>query len=91
MKRIPDFKNEDEEREFWDSHDMTEYFDWSKAKRVSFPNLKPTLKTISIRLPQSMLEGYKVLANERDVPYQSLMKLVLSDGLRREKDKVVAK
>jgi len=91
MKRIPEFKNEDEEREFWATHDSTEYFDWSKATRAEFPNLKPTLKTISIRIPQSILEGYKVLANKRDVPYQSLMKLALSDGLRRERNEAGTK
>lgn len=89
MKRIPEFKNEDEEREFWATHDSTEYFDWSKAKHAVFPNLKPSRKTISIRVPESMIDGYKVLANARDVPYQSLMKMVLSEGLHREQSKTV--
>jgi predicted DNA binding CopG/RHH family protein len=85
MNHIPEFKSEQEEREFWATHDSSEFIDWSKGKRAAFPNLKPSLKTISIRIPESVLEGYKVLANKQDVPYQSLMKLALSEGLRREK------
>jgi len=77
-KRIPKFKNEDEEREFWTSHDSTNYIDWDKAKDVVMPNLKPTLKTISIRLPEIMIEELKLLANKKDVPYQSLMKIFIS-------------
>ena len=83
-KKIPHFKNEDEEREFWATHDSTDYIDWSKAKRVIFPNLKPSVKSISLRLPQSMLEELKVLANKRDVPYQSLMKIFLSERIKKE-------
>lgn len=85
MKRIPVFSNEDEEREFWATHDTAEYFDWSKAERADFVNLKPSCSIISIRVPVSVIDGYKVLANSRDVPYQSLMKLALSNGLRRER------
>jgi predicted DNA binding CopG/RHH family protein len=83
-KKIPKFKNEDEEREFWLSHDSTEYVDWKKAKRVLLPKLKPSIKTISLRLPQSMLEELKLLANKRDVPYQSLVKIFLADRIEQE-------
>ncbi len=83
-KRIPKFRNEDEEREFWASHDSTDYIDWSEAKEVIMPNLKPTLKTISIRLPEIMIEELKLLANRRDVPYQSLMKMFLAERVERE-------
>ena len=78
-KKIPEFRNEDEEFEFWSKADSTEYLDWSKAKRVKLPNLKPSLRTISIRLPVSMVEDLKILANQRDVPYQSLMKVFLAE------------
>ena len=78
-KRLPKFKSESEERRFWSTHDSTDYLDWSKAKRGLFPNLKPSLKTISIRLPESLLHGLKTLANERDVPYQSLVKMILAE------------
>jgi predicted DNA binding CopG/RHH family protein len=83
-KRIPDFKDENEERVFWEAHDTSEFVDWSKAGNVSFPNLKPSRKEISIRLPESLIESYKALANKRDVPYQSLMKLALAGYLPDE-------
>ena len=83
-KAIPSFKTEDEERDYWASHDSTEHIDWSSARRVIFPNLKPSLKTISVRLPQSMIDQLKVLANRRDVPYQSLMKVFLADRIEQE-------
>jgi len=83
-KKIPEFKNEDEERDFWSSHDSTEYVDWKKAKRVVFSNLKPSVKTISLRLPESMLEELKLIANKRDVPYQSLVKVFLADRIEQE-------
>jgi predicted DNA binding CopG/RHH family protein len=83
-KRIPKFKNEDEEREFWASHDSTKYIDWAKAKDVVMPNLKPTLKTISIRLPEIMIEELKLLANKKDVPYQSLMKIFIAERVAQE-------
>jgi len=83
-KRIPKFRNEDDEREFWASHDSTDYIDWSEAKKVIMPNLKPTLKTISIRLPEIMIEELKLLANKRDVPYQSLMKMFLAERMEQE-------
>ena len=82
LKQIPKFKNEDEEREFWATHDSTEYMDWSKAKLTLFSNLKPSSRTISIRLPESLLENIKVLANQRDVPYQSLLKILLAEKVR---------
>ena len=82
LKEVPAFKNEDEEREFWAVHDSTEYFDWSKAEEASFPNLKPTTQTISIRLPLQLLNDLKTIANQMDVPYQSLMKMFLSDKVK---------
>ena len=82
IKEIPIFKNEDEEREFWDTHSITDYFDVSKAKEVVFPNLKKSTKTISLRLPASMLENLKVKANSMDVPYQSLIKMILEKELK---------
>ena len=83
-KRIPKFRDEDEEREFWASHDSTDYMSWSEAKEIIMPNLKPTLKTISIRLPEIMIEELKLLANKRDVPYQSLMKMFLAERVEQE-------
>jgi predicted DNA binding CopG/RHH family protein len=84
LKKIPKFKNEEEEAEFWATHDSTEYVDYSKAKRIVFQNLKPSTKTISIRLPESLIEHLKVLANKRDVPYQSLLKIFLSEKVEEE-------
>ena len=84
LKEIPKFKTEDEEREFWATHDSTSYFDWAKAELVAFPNLKQTTRTISLRLPNSMLDGLKVAANKRDVPYQSLIKMFLKERLDEE-------
>jgi len=84
LKKIPKFKNEAAERKFWHTHDSTEYFDWSKAKRMSFPNLKPSVKSISLRLPESMINELKVLANKKDVPYQSLMKIFLAEKIKQE-------
>lgn len=80
-KRIPKFKSEQEEREFWLTHDSCDYVDWSDAEKAVFPNLKPSSKTISIRLPESMLNEIKVMANKRDVPYQSLIKILLAEKL----------
>jgi predicted DNA binding CopG/RHH family protein len=84
LKTIPNFKSEAEEREFWLTHDSTEYLDWSKSKKAVFPNLKPTTESISLRLPAPLLARIKQLANEKDVPYQSLMKVYLSDQIKRE-------
>jgi predicted DNA binding CopG/RHH family protein len=83
-KPIPRFKTEDEEKEFWATHDSTEYLNWDKAKPALFPNLKPSTKTISLRLTESMLERLKILANKRDVPYQSLIKIYLDDRIEEE-------
>ena len=83
-KRIPTFKSEDAEREFWATHDSTDYIDWGKADRVTFSNLKPSAKKISLRLPESMLEELKLLANKKDVPYQSLLKIFLAERIEKE-------
>jgi predicted DNA binding CopG/RHH family protein len=85
MKKVPEFKSESEEFEFWSTADSTEYVDWSQAKRVKFVKLKPTLRTISVRLPVAMVEDLKILANQRDVPYQSLLKVFLAERLDRER------
>lgn len=79
LKPVPEFRNETEEREFWETHVSTDYIDWSKAERVRLPNLKPSTKSISLRLPVSLLERIKVAANKRDVPYQSLIKAWLAE------------
>lgn len=84
-KKIPEFRSEEEESDFWAKTDSAEYVDWSKAERTRLPNLKPTLRTISIRLPVSMVEDLKVLAHKRDVPYQSLLKMYLADRIERER------
>ena len=83
-KAVPKFKTEDAEREFWASHDSTNYIDWRKARRTISPNLKPSSQTISIRLPKPMLDRLKLLANKRDVPYQSLLKMFVADRLKAE-------
>ena len=79
LKPIPTFKNEADERKFWETHDSTDYIDWSGAKRMRFPNLKPSTTAISIRLPSGLLEQIKIAANKRDVPYQSLIKMWLAE------------
>jgi len=79
LRPIPTFKSEAQERKFWETHDTTDYLDWSKAERVRFPNLKPSTTTISIRLPLGLLEQIKIAANKRDVPYQSLIKMWLAE------------
>lgn len=84
LKKIPKFASESAERDFWADKDSTEYVDWSKGKIGVFPQLKPSLKTISLRLPESMLEQLKILANKRDVPYQSLLKIFLAERLEEE-------
>jgi predicted DNA binding CopG/RHH family protein len=83
-KKIPKFKDEDAEREFWSKADSTEYIDWSKARRITLPNLRPSMRTISLRLPEAMIAELKLLANKRDVPYQSLLKVFLADRIREE-------
>jgi predicted DNA binding CopG/RHH family protein len=81
LKPIPKFANEDEERQFWEKHDSSEYLDWGQAQQVVMPRLKPTTKTISLRLPQHLLDSIKAAANSRDVPYQSLIKVWLQEKL----------
>lgn len=83
-KKLPQFASEEEERDFWADHDSAEYVDWSRAERVVLPNLKPSTTTISLRLPEHMLNDIKMIANKRDVPYQSLMKSFLADRLDDE-------
>ena len=82
LKKMPKLEGEDGVREFWASADSTEYLDWSKAKPSFFPNLKPSSRMISIRLPESLLERIKVLANRRDVPYQSMLRILLAEKVR---------
>jgi predicted DNA binding CopG/RHH family protein len=81
LKSTPDFANEQEERLFWETHDSADYVDWKKAESVVLPNLKPTTKTISLRLPQHLLDSIKAAAHSRDVPYQSLIKVWLHEKL----------
>jgi predicted DNA binding CopG/RHH family protein len=84
LKRVPKFRNEAEERVFWETHDTADYFDLSKAKRVQFPNLKLSTTAISLRLPQGLLDRIKIAANKRDVPYQSLIKVWLAEKVDAE-------
>lgn len=84
-RQIPEFRSEEEERAFWTGHDSTEFIDWQAAQRRRFPNLKPSLRTISLRLPVSMIEDLKVLAHKRDVPYQFLLKVFLAERLEMER------
>jgi predicted DNA binding CopG/RHH family protein len=81
LKKIPKFKSEDEERDFWATHSSVDYVDWSKGFIAKFPNLKPTTESISIRFPVSLLTEIKILANKKDIPYQSLIKLFVSEKL----------
>jgi len=81
LKPIPKFKNEDQERDFWAKHDSSDYIDWSKADKAIFPNLKPSTKTISIRIPESLLSRIKTEANRQDVPYQSFIKTLLDQDM----------
>jgi predicted DNA binding CopG/RHH family protein len=84
-KSLPKFRNEDAERKFWSTHDSTDYIDWKRANRAVLPKLRPSLKTISIRLPASMIADLRMLANQRDVPYQSLLKVFLSERIDQER------
>lgn len=83
-KKIPLFKTEDDERMFWAKHDSTEHIDWSKAQRVVLSKLKPSVRTISLRLSAAMLDELRLLAHKRDIPYQSLMKLYLAERIQTE-------
>ena len=87
-KEIPQFKNEAEEGKFWATHDSTEYINWDDAVIGVFPNLKPSLKTISLRLPETMIYELKILANKRDIPYQTLLKQFLAERIQSEIKKV---
>lgn len=82
---MPEFKTEVEEREFWESHDSTDYVDWNQARLTSFPNLKPSTKTISLRLPEALLDRIKIEANKRDMPYQSLIKAWLAEDVEESR------
>jgi predicted DNA binding CopG/RHH family protein len=84
LKPIPKFRSEAEERRFWETHDSTDYVDWTQARRVRFPNLKLSTTAISLRLPVGTLERIKIAANKRDVPYQSLIKVWLEEKLKAE-------
>lgn len=84
LKKMPKFKNEKEERDFWSDHDATDYVDFSDAREALFPNLKPTTRTISVRLPETLIDKLKTLANKRDVPYQSLLKVLLAEKVEEE-------
>ncbi|QOI43616.1 BrnA antitoxin family protein [Leptospira interrogans] len=83
-KKIPHLKSESSEIDFWTKNDSVDYIDYSKAKKVSFPNLKPTTKMISLRLPEALIDRLKVMANKKDIPYQFLIKLLLSDKVEEE-------
>ena len=83
-KALPKFRDEEQERKFWASHDSADFIDWRKAKRMLLPNLKPSSQGISLRLPKPMLEQLKLLANKRDVPYQSLLKIFIAERLKAE-------
>ena len=83
-KSIPKFKTEAEEQDFWGKHDSSEYLNWKSAERALFPNLKPSTKSISLRLPESLLDALRQMANERDVPYQSLIKMILQERIERD-------
>ena len=83
-KELPEFKNEMEERKFWEEHDSTDYLNWEESQIARFPKLKPTTKSISIRLPQDLIDDLKILANKRDVPYQSLLKVFLAEKIEDE-------
>ena len=84
LKKIPGFKNEDEERKFWATHDSTEYIDWSVSKQVRFSKLKPSEKAISIRMPEFLIADLKFLANQQGVPYQSLLKVYVAEKVKKE-------
>lgn len=84
LKPVPKFRSEAAERKFWETHDSSDYVDWSKARRVRFPNLKLSTTTISLRMPQGTLDRIKIAANRRDVPYQSLIKVWLEEKLKEE-------
>lgn len=81
LKKAPEFESEKDERKFWETHDSADYLDWSQAQHASFPKLKPSTKTISLRLPETLLDRIKIEANKRDMPYQSLIKVWLAEDV----------
>lgn len=81
LKKAPEFESEQDEREFWEAHDSADHLDWSQAQHASFPKLKPSTKTISLRLPETLLDRIKIEANKRDMPYQSLIKVWLAEDV----------
>lgn len=87
LKKMPEFKTEAEEIAFWETHDSSDYVDWSQAKKASFPKLKPSTKTISLRLPEDLLDRIKIEANKRDMPYQSLIKSWLADDVNESRSR----
>jgi len=87
VKKVPKFKTENEEREFWETHDSSDYVDWTKAESVSLANLKPSTKTISLRLPEGLLDSIKIEANKRDMPYQSLIKVWLAEDVKETRQR----
>jgi len=88
LKSIPKFHNEDEERKFWAENDSVAYINWAKAKKIRFLHLKPTTKSISLRLPVALLERIKIAANQQDIPYQSYLKMILHKGIVKEKESI---
>lgn len=86
LKKIPEFASEAEERAFWEAHDSSEFVDWKQAKPASLPKLKPSTKTISLRLPEALLDRIKIEANKRDMPYQSLIKVWLADDVDKHRE-----
>jgi predicted DNA binding CopG/RHH family protein len=87
IKKVPKFKTEREERDFWEKHDSSDYVDWTKAESVSLSNLKPSTKTISLRLPEGLLDSIKIEANKRDMPYQSLIKVWLAEDVKESRQR----
>ena len=86
VKTPPKFKTEAEERKFWETHDSSDFVDWNEAQSVLMPNLKPSTKTISLRLPEGLLDSIKIEANKRDMPYQSLIKSWLADDVKQSRN-----
>jgi len=84
LKKLPTFQSEAQERAFWEKHDSSDYVDWLKAETISLPNLKPSTKTISLRLPETLLDRIKIEANKRDMPYQSLIKVWLMEDVKKK-------
>ena len=86
LKKIPKFRSEAQEREFWEKHDSSDFVDWTKAESITLPNLKPSTKTISLRLPETLLDRIKIEANKRDMPYQSLIKAWLMEDVSQDRN-----